>query len=271
MAPKSPLPPWAGQKEACLTMTKDNFEFLFFRVINADRFNEFNTHLTAAEKAGLLNKPMQWPKEKPVFHAYKPSSTTSFYGQVTYTGNNGISIHKMAAVYRYRFIDNKDAAWLVENWDILEASHLMNNYVGHQRDFNPNNLILEVGVINKSRDACALLSAIKAAKKALGDAFDYDTFTIAYATGVVEKEFIFSLPMPAVGGSSSQASEASITSENVDEFFSQLNKEIIDAPAPSLFANNLCNEVHPIKCRRYKLEWGLPAACITERSEKKTK
>lgn len=131
----------------------------------------FNTHLSQQQRDRLFSAAMNgqigkddWPGNLPVFHSYRPSKQTGFYAQVGKTDPDGpFYIHQVAALQNtfWKQPTATDGHMAVQLLSISnpEASHIVTGYGTAARDINPRNLVLESGLVNRSRITCSLALA----------------------------------------------------------------------------------------------------------------
>lgn len=225
-----------------LTKPREAFVTAIHQAVKASGFAARNPHLTQQEKDDLLLDPPVFPLEKPVWSAYKPSKPGSFYSQVRPSGGPKIHLHRLALVYKIRFLEHRDPGQLAEDLKVMEASHLMGNYIGHQRDFNPHNLALEYGPVNKSRDSCQLRTAMRQARHVQGSSFNRETFL---------REFCLGFEPVEEGGS--QPAAGAIREINSQNVLSPVGER-----------DTCCREIHDPPCRAWKPVWGeIPATIGT--------
>ena len=132
----------------CLTRAETRAALV--QTIRSPNFAEYNVHLTHEEMRGVRALPPRFPMDKPVFAPY--ALTGNGYCQVKVNGRK-FYVHRVACAWRH------GAPPTLKH----EASHLLSGYPGSERDFNPNNLVWEVGPVNKTRAFCNLYYAEKMA------------------------------------------------------------------------------------------------------------
>lgn len=194
-----------------------------------------NVHLSAFELEQLMADEPKFPADKPVWSPYALTKKGSFYSQIRPGATNStepkIHLHRLALVYKLRFIENCGDEFIAENLTVMEASHLMGNYIGHQRDFNPNNLALEYGLVNKSRDSCHFRHAMQQAKHALGSKFDREKFL---------KEFCLQ--------------QTEIEQEGLDIAAREINSQHVLSPVNT--KDECCRAIHDPLCKAWNPVWG---------------
>jgi hypothetical protein len=234
-----------------------DYNALFKQMCKGSAFRQLNAHLTDADIAELHlddAEPPIFDEAKPYWSAYALTKKNGYYSQVRPPyGGSKIYCHRVSVGYVLKFRLKLTGDALAKGLKESEGSHLLNNYAGHQRDFNPNNIYPEAGLINKSRDACVIRNGLRLLRKRTPNASLTDLY-VAY--------------------SSLSADEAILSQEEIsqaDQVLSQINEEAsTDDPAgPSTRSrkrsvepsHDCCGEVHDPKCKSWNPQWGaIPAA-----------
>jgi hypothetical protein len=233
-----------------------------------------NPHLTSADRAGLYQQDIIFPADKPLFSTYALTKGRSFYSQVRprSTGAPKIYCHRVALAYNLKFILNLAGDDLKVALKTKEASHLMNNYIGHQRDFNPNNIVGESGAVNKSRDACAMRRALRQAREANpASNFSLEDFYFAYEARhhATDDPIFFSQALSQeqtsqtnsivsainIGASPGGGAGPSTVPSAQVKTFKRKGPEDHDC----------CGEIHKPICKKWDSSWGPIPAWVSER------